>query len=625
MMRHMKGHSGHLRYKCDQCDQGFTTTGNLRRHVMRNHTGVRPYMCEICNKGFAFISDLRTHEHCHLPDSEKPLKCKICDRGFSVQSKLNMHIKGHSGERPYECEYEDCYKAFATSSRRTRHHHTHTGAKNYKCPECSKGFSQPGNLKRHIRNHSGLTPYKCIFCDYRSAEKGNLKRHVKYKHPPDYTEANLAIMLEPVFDNDPSDKGSDSTRQQNSSDIVLNDEMETDGTSGTPPDGSVQNNASNLPTDEPMVDETESNVISKVLPPLEVSVDEQNNNIGDFVLGNSSPILSVGGCLSNDLPPLHVDVQDDDITDLTSGNKLPTVFANVDESEHLPSFDPDVQKIMPDLTASVDVSLRSTNADLSLVDVNIENDLGDSNDIPVLLESPDIISDLPILSGPHVSQNDTDMITLCRNTPPTLSDGANIQKHLPILTAYLAGNDSVFTSRNPPDISYDVQTCNSNDLPLLSVDSGESRSGMALRNTLPIVSENVSKSPPVLAAHVPFDNNNITLAVTSEGTRVSKKVPLTLNCDKGSSSDSALRETPPVTMVTPKSTGIANDHCIPSYFDKEVNLGNMSSVVKEGVRKSHRVTGKSQDCRTLDVDIQDKINAIILRNTAVLESVGISK
>ena len=617
---------------------------------MRNHTGVRPYMCKTCNKGFAFISDLRTHEQCHLPDSAKPHKCHICSRGYSTQWKLNSHLKGHSGERPYECEYEGCYKAFASSGQRTRHHHTHTGTKNYKCPKCDRAFSQPGNLKRHVRNHSGLTPYRCIVCDYRSAEKGNLKRHVKYKHPPDFTEANLAIMLKPIDDDDIIDKASENGNQNATCAVENEAEIDKTDKGSAEMEASIQESVKDpsvLQSNTEQKIESETSCISKYLPSL--NMDKPNNIVRGFTDDKVSPVMSGNANISNDLAPLSADfdLQNENITDLNSNQVqvLPTSLVSVGESENIALLNPDAPTVVPNSASNIAESPESiVNTDVEH-DSMVENDLLDSNKIPDIMEREGINPDLPVLSGPHLSQSDTS-VSLCRNVGSesdtdvlrvVSKHNATIQQAPAVVNASTVSkhtiNDNAPSDNSERESCSDVNVTNMSSAVLDDVEMASDNShGLSLMQDS---NSNITKK--------------IAFPVTFTNTSARRGFPMTYNLTKKRIRYISLVRAPAIANNRISSQQVElNDNLrrVENWVDfrtitpvKNSEISSESLCEQDGNSKGAQVAGVSSERRGIDGegigfnqsqpsgddDLQDKINAIISRNTAVLESVGIKK
>ena len=52
-------HEG-VKYACNQCDQQFSTQGNLTQHIQYKHVGVK-YDCNECDKQFTKQCGLTTH------------------------------------------------------------------------------------------------------------------------------------------------------------------------------------------------------------------------------------------------------------------------------------------------------------------------------------------------------------------------------------------------------------------------------------------------------------------------------------------------------------------------------------------------------------------------------------
>ncbi|XP_067651167.1 zinc finger protein 236-like isoform X1 [Haliotis asinina] len=126
-----------------------SSTGSIKKHVIRKVNGVRWHQCTYCSKEFKKPSDLVRHIRIHT--HEKPYKCTQCFRAFAVKSTLTAHIKTHSGIKDYVCNV--CNKLFSTQGSLKVHVRLHTGAKPFDCPHCDKKFRTSAHRKSHIHSH----------------------------------------------------------------------------------------------------------------------------------------------------------------------------------------------------------------------------------------------------------------------------------------------------------------------------------------------------------------------------------------------------------------------------------------------------------------------------------------
>ena len=78
------------KFKCAQCTQVFDTVGNRMNHKIRDHQ-LQP---RVCNKyGANFFSKLGYDKHILNHNSWFKFKCKECDKGFSHECYLTCHMK----------------------------------------------------------------------------------------------------------------------------------------------------------------------------------------------------------------------------------------------------------------------------------------------------------------------------------------------------------------------------------------------------------------------------------------------------------------------------------------------------------------------------------------------------
>lgn len=150
LLRHVQGHSGLRKFKCDyeNCGKSFVSQHNLTSH-RRVHSTERNYVCELCGYRSRYRDALIVHRRTHT--GEKPFKCQTCSRCFASKSLLNEHQAMHSTERPYKCD--KCEAAFSRPKALYHHKHLHLGIKKFKCKICNNAYAQAAGLSAHMRGH----------------------------------------------------------------------------------------------------------------------------------------------------------------------------------------------------------------------------------------------------------------------------------------------------------------------------------------------------------------------------------------------------------------------------------------------------------------------------------------
>ena len=165
---------------CEICKKTFSTTGNLRNHIMTMHQNIRPFECPFpgCDKKYSIQTRLQVHYRTHI--GKKPYICSFCSKAFNEKGNLKTHERFHSEIRPFKCN--ECSKTYKTNGHLKDHIEIHHRLiKKFQCEYCNKKFGRISTLKSHIKTHTGEKKFKCHIdtCNQYFAEKGNMEIHYK--------------------------------------------------------------------------------------------------------------------------------------------------------------------------------------------------------------------------------------------------------------------------------------------------------------------------------------------------------------------------------------------------------------------------------------------------------------
>ncbi|ELT99475.1 hypothetical protein CAPTEDRAFT_154004 [Capitella teleta] len=186
--KHMRMHAnGQYRYRCDQCGQFFSSSYNLKGHVISKHAKDQAFKCVGCAKEYSYKQSKR-HRKKTNPIN---LVCSVCGKQCRKPYELRLHMRGHENDRPFECGV--CRKRFVSKCYLNKHTRDVHDASHLKCKECCIGFESKEQLREHCENHSHHIqwPYQCSHCDKSFPKRSVLvahqrqhegKRHFKCTH-----------------------------------------------------------------------------------------------------------------------------------------------------------------------------------------------------------------------------------------------------------------------------------------------------------------------------------------------------------------------------------------------------------------------------------------------------------
>ena len=63
-------HEGNYKYKCQLCERGFVTRGDLDGHLNK-HRGIKPYACNLCASAFTHKKNLIAHMRRHINKAQE--------------------------------------------------------------------------------------------------------------------------------------------------------------------------------------------------------------------------------------------------------------------------------------------------------------------------------------------------------------------------------------------------------------------------------------------------------------------------------------------------------------------------------------------------------------------------
>ncbi|XP_029433692.1 zinc finger and BTB domain-containing protein 40 [Rhinatrema bivittatum] len=164
--RHMVTHVGGKPYNCEICDKAYQQLSGLWYHNRTHHPDV-----------FA----AQNHR-----SSKFSLQCSSCEQVFSSTTALQKHVKAeHADMKLHECE--KCNQFFSSPTALQVHVKCkHSGSQPFRCLYCTDSFRFPGALQHHVATeHFSQTEstFGCQICGELFTTQAQMERHYEGDHP----------------------------------------------------------------------------------------------------------------------------------------------------------------------------------------------------------------------------------------------------------------------------------------------------------------------------------------------------------------------------------------------------------------------------------------------------------
>ncbi|XP_070594095.1 zinc finger protein 11-like isoform X2 [Erythrolamprus reginae] len=175
LLRHFKVHSGDKPFRCSICGKCFLAKTSLvlhkeSMHKKRPRSGKKRWECPECGQTFATKAFLTEHRKVH--DSEKAHPCPACEESFSETRHLVKHLMTvHSEDHTFKCP--DCGKSFMKEKDLMKHqakNHSRCFPSEKSCKENPPAVKHKGLNPEIVPGvaHKGKVgvgrPFSCAHC-----------------------------------------------------------------------------------------------------------------------------------------------------------------------------------------------------------------------------------------------------------------------------------------------------------------------------------------------------------------------------------------------------------------------------------------------------------------------------
>lgn len=167
LRRHNRQH-----VQCDTCQQYFTSSFTLKRHVLTHDPNVS-YECFSCHRSFAVFKHMQTHRRLCRPDVK--FECPVCHKCLLNSVTLQKHMEIHADKSILYCE--KCERSYTTREGLHKHMQAHR-----QCSVCRIDVLGDDNLRYHMIEHIENSEFECLICHQKYRTFNQVKRHMPVAH-----------------------------------------------------------------------------------------------------------------------------------------------------------------------------------------------------------------------------------------------------------------------------------------------------------------------------------------------------------------------------------------------------------------------------------------------------------
>ena len=178
-------------FECEICKKIFNVKAYLRKHVRLMHKRTKVKRCEICEQDYTPYG-FDTHQR-SVHGKNIPFKCNICDECFTTKDSRRHHKeKVHSKRKGITCDL--CGIEYSSKATLNQHQKCiHSSIESHECEVCQKTYSTKKCLVAHYANNhvaKRIQKYNCALCDIDFNSKRKFEYHNSTKHEASKHEAS---------------------------------------------------------------------------------------------------------------------------------------------------------------------------------------------------------------------------------------------------------------------------------------------------------------------------------------------------------------------------------------------------------------------------------------------------